>query len=128
MPCQQQTDGIDCGLFAIARILDYASGHRDLGSIYYDQSKMRAHFAQCLFNGYLTRFPLLNVGNVRKCGWKSYSIALMSCCLLPRSYSKNGIVKCVLCPNLHHIDCVGQSTNYICDKCMKALTCVPLSK
>eukprot|EP01084_Bolivina_argentea_P169336 293568_1 len=121
MPCQQQTGGIDCGLFAIARIFDYAAGYRNLGAIYYDQSKMRHHFAQCLLNNHITRFPLLNEANVLKCGWYGFSVQLMPCCLLPLSFYNNskGTIPCVLCKRIFHIDCVGQVPNYICDECMK---------
>ncbi len=87
MPCQQQIGDKDCGLFAIARIFDYASGYHDLGSIYYDQGQMRHHFARCLLNRKITRFPLLNTTNVVKCGWMSFFINLMPCCLLPLSFS-----------------------------------------
>lgn len=54
--CQQQTGGVDCGLFAIAFAIDICLGSK-VDSMTYKQSSMRQHLFQCLQSGKFTSFP-----------------------------------------------------------------------
>ena len=51
--CQQQQNGVDCGIFVVANAYYILSGI-DVSSIRTDENKMRAHFLQCLEQGRLT--------------------------------------------------------------------------
>ena len=57
IPCDQQPNGNDCGLYAIANaiefLVDNPSNHQ------YDNSKMRQHLIQCFEVGVLSSFPKL---------------------------------------------------------------------
>ena len=44
---QQQKNGVDCGIFAVANTFYILSGI-DVSSIRKDENKMRTHFLQCL--------------------------------------------------------------------------------
>ena len=55
-PCQQEKNGVDCGIFAVANAYYILSGI-DVSSIRIDENKMRAHFRQCLEQGRFESFP-----------------------------------------------------------------------
>ena len=56
MPVQQQTNGSDCGVFAIAFSTCLVFGE-DPTFINFDAQSMRTHLASCLSNGKFTLFP-----------------------------------------------------------------------
>ena len=53
----KQTDGNNCGAYAIAYAADIMSG--TLPGLVYDPSKLRSHLVECLHHGSLTPFPKL---------------------------------------------------------------------
>ncbi|KAI9565306.1 hypothetical protein GHT06_009095 [Daphnia sinensis] len=54
--CQRQSNGYDCGVFAIAFATSLAFGE-DPAIRMYDPKKLRPHFVQCMASGKLTPFP-----------------------------------------------------------------------
>ena len=56
MPVQQQTNGSDCGIFAIAFSTCLVFGE-DPTFVNFDAQSMRTHLASCLSNGKFTLFP-----------------------------------------------------------------------
>jgi hypothetical protein len=52
---QQQKNTIDCGLYAIAALVDVLFEEDPFASLY-DEMNMRAHCANCVSNGHFTRF------------------------------------------------------------------------
>ena len=54
--CQQQKNGVDCGIFAVANAYYILSGI-DVSSIRIDENKMRMHFLQCFEQGRFELFP-----------------------------------------------------------------------
>ena len=54
--CQQQKNGVDCGIFAVANAYYILSGI-DVSSIRIVENKMRAPFLQCLEQGHFEPFP-----------------------------------------------------------------------
>ena len=56
----KQTGGVDCGLFAIAYLVDICYG-RDPSMIIYDQSKMLEHLKECFEKQRMTGFPRFRV-------------------------------------------------------------------
>ena len=61
--CQQQTNGVDCGIYAVANAFYILSG-TDVSNIKIDDNKMRAHFLQCLELGRFEPFPGKQTNNV----------------------------------------------------------------
>ena len=55
-PCQQQTNGSDCGVFAIAFATSLVLGSTPQ-DMTYDIAKMRLHLVTCLRAGAMTQFP-----------------------------------------------------------------------
>ena len=53
---QQQKNGVNCGIFAVANAYYILSGI-DVSNIRIDENKMRAHFLQCLEQGRFEPFP-----------------------------------------------------------------------
>ena len=56
VPIQQQEGANNCGVFAIAAAY-HAAARGDLGSMVFDEGKMRNHLIKCFEQGRLTRFP-----------------------------------------------------------------------
>ena len=54
--CQHQSNGYDCGVFAIAFATSLANGE-DHTTRVYNQKKLRAHLVDCMASGILTPFP-----------------------------------------------------------------------
>lgn len=55
MACQIQTNGHDCGIFAVAFAVSIAS-KKDPTNLHYDTSKMRQHLIECFKKGCITQF------------------------------------------------------------------------
>ena len=45
--CQQQINGVNCGIYAVAKVFYILSG-TDVSDIKIDENRMTAHFLQCL--------------------------------------------------------------------------------
>ena len=56
-PVQQQNNGNDCAIFAIAFACYLVNG-RDPRQVTFDRSRMRSHLAECLRNGKMSNFPV----------------------------------------------------------------------
>ena len=69
---QQQPNGDDCGLFAIASAVCLAEG-QDPAEENWDVNLMRPHLLQCLKNACIKAFPT-NKGPVSRLAYKSYKI------------------------------------------------------
>ncbi|XP_071970240.1 uncharacterized protein [Engystomops pustulosus] len=52
----QQPNGYDCGLYAIANAYEFLVGNESFNHVY-NNSVMRAHLAMCLERGFFTQFP-----------------------------------------------------------------------
>lgn len=57
VPCPTQTNGSDCGIYAIAFCTEWAYGQMTLDDIAFDVPKMREHMEQSLTDNMLTPFP-----------------------------------------------------------------------
>ena len=56
VPCQQQLNGSDCGVFASAFAFELALGAHSL-DIQYDSGAMRQHLLKCLTSSEVHAFP-----------------------------------------------------------------------
>ena len=56
MPVQQQTNGSDCGVFAVAFATCLVYGQNPC-NVTFDVPKMRPHLIQCLKRGCMNLFP-----------------------------------------------------------------------
>ena len=109
LPVHQQSNAIDCGLFALAFIHYILSEKKTPVEVNFDTSKMRRHLLHCLVENELSQFPRSD-GNHRKCIHKTISIALFCNCIMPWTKSDNKIfdkqmVKCDGCCEWFHRMC-----------------------
>ena len=60
MPCQRKPDKFNCGLFAFANAITFASGGNPAAEqCQYDVSQMRGHLNRCFLDNKIIPFPLL---------------------------------------------------------------------
>ena len=129
---QQQSNGDDCGLFAIAFATDIAYGN-DPTQITYDDKRLRSHLINCFKDGFLTVFPR-SEKRARRC--KATSITRNVYCTCRRSYfdedserHENFMVMCSKCSEWFHKGCLKipskifrydeLAASWICCKCTK---------
>lgn len=118
MRVQQQSNGRDCGLFAIAYAF-HASLGDDLTKLNFNCNQMRQHLINCFDQGMLSPFPVSRVKTSRRCAARQYCISLFCSCFLPKSYSRS-MVECYVCETLYHDTCVTTNSNqepWICSEC-----------
>ena len=82
LPVQQQSNAVDCGVFALAFIDYILSEKKTPAEVNFDTSKMRTHLLHCLVENELFQFPRSGT-NHRKCIHKTISIALFRNCRMP---------------------------------------------
>lgn len=93
---QKQRTRHDCGLFAIAAMVDLCKGRNPTKSKY-DLNYMRAHLVSCLKNGYLDEFPEYS-GNITSLKPAKFTYFICRvCALITESDSKP--VTCNGCQN-----------------------------
>ena len=78
VPVQQQQNGFDCGVYAIAFMVSLIN-KEDLTSITFDEKKSRDHFYDCYKQGRLIPFPSAKE-NVKRNTAKSISFQLFCSC------------------------------------------------
>ena len=127
---QQQTNSVDCGLFAIAFATSLAFGE-DLANVTYESTKLRMHRIKCLEEKQITCFYKSTEELVSKCLSRLAAIELYCKCLM--SYNKNStkyedrMVECSQRLELYHVSCENipaklfdskyQSEIWYCHKC-----------
>ena len=81
MPVQQQQNGFDCGVYAIAFMVSFVN-KEDLASISFDEKELGDHLYDCYKQGRLIPF-LSAKKNVRRNTVKSISFELFCSCRIP---------------------------------------------
>ena len=119
-PVQQQLNGVDCGVFAIAFATSLAFGE-DPTQIAYDNRKLRDHLIKCLERHEMRPFPRKDNGNERKCRKRSSRISLYCTCRMPwNSHEEDEdkfMAQCKECKNWFHRDCENIPDNvFLCSK------------
>jgi hypothetical protein len=119
-PVQQQRNGIDCGVFAIANMVEYLITKNDPSTYqYFDQPAMRDHLVKCFENGIFELFPKARstpkinsrpLEYIRKC------ISLHCVCRLPEVV--DNMAACTNCSKWYHEACVGKiEDRWTCPAC-----------
>ena len=118
---QQQTNGSDCGLFAIAHIVEFLHTGKINPNILFNATKFRDHLCKCLENKRLEPFPKSFKRNVKKKEVKPIIIPLFRCCHLPEVVAD--MVACDNCGEWYHKHCVANERsnstdgNFLCSNC-----------
>jgi len=129
IPVQQQTNGIDCGLYAIAFVQHILSTNQNPSKIHYDQSKMRPHLLKSLMANKLLPFPQMD-GKCKQNPFKTMKIPLLCSCrqYWVQSDERISIMKsaqCSKCKKWFHQTCENipdvaykdENSAWFCAKC-----------
>ena len=109
-PVQQQTNGLDCGVFAIAFATSLLNGE-DPTNVTYDVQQLRPHLLSCLDQGHLVPFPKDEpVTPVTRCPSEQVTVGLFCSCR--RTWSNNDkrrkatrMACCDTCGEWYHQSC-----------------------
>ena len=110
-PVQQQKNGNDCGLFAIAFAVDLAN-KMDPSKAQYDDKKLRQHLLHCLESRKVSPFPKINGGRYRKCNPKFETFEVFCICrdVFFESDTKDNayfMAECCNCGEWYHRKCTS---------------------
>ena len=116
-PVQQQHGSDDCGLFAIAFMLEVCQGN-DVKAITFHQSKMRKHQLECLEKGIMSSFPRTRKAGIKRSRREQFEEALYCTCLMPDFYDVR-MIACDACNKWYHCKCVQVKRGdlWICHHC-----------
>ena len=107
-PVQQQTNSVDCGLFAIAFAASLAFGE-DPTTVVYDTERLRPHLVKCLDNNAMKTFPKLYGKRMLRYQLKLSTIELYCICRMPYNEKSNRyedqMVECFQCLSWFHVSC-----------------------
>ena len=83
LPVQQQTNGVDCGLFALEFCSEILLMDFNQIGIYFQEDKLRPHLLHCLAAGKITEFPKSTKESYKLCGEKLFHIDIFYSCRIP---------------------------------------------
>ena len=122
---QQQNNGVDCGVFAIAFATALAHG-MDPSKIAFDVSLMRGHLLKCLIAKKMSLFPTTSK-RVRVCKSEKTLVPIYCHCRLPHC-EDDKMVRCVSCREWFHFKCEKirpsknlTNANWKCSLCQKSI-------
>ena len=116
---QQQSNNRDCGLFAIANMVEicYGNNPEDLS---YDEDAMRSHLEECLLSKEMKPFPKsFKPEMLPRPERKSTRIQLYCICQMPEDYDDH-MICCDKCDMWYHYSCIKLDTtpnNWECARC-----------
>ena len=114
---QKQTNGVDCGVFAIAHLTEFCIKGTLNPTVTFDTKSMRKHLQSCLESGILSSFPTLPRRPNRNrytAKHKSVSIKVHCKCRLPECLGD--MIKCNACKISFHKHCVDKHIDIACPK------------
>ena len=126
---QQQNNGYDCGLFAIANMMEFVSnrydGLRDGKLVFtFIQHEMRRHLKKCLSQKFMEPFPKRKLKCSKQIAVKSVEIDLLCCCSSPHVKGLGPWIACSVCDQWYLQKCEGifqrkgqKQQWYICKIC-----------
>ncbi|XP_065682779.1 uncharacterized protein LOC136095885 [Hydra vulgaris] len=112
LPVQQQTNGVDCGLYAIAWARQVLETNGIPPSTHmFEQNEMRNHLLNCILNNQLDVFPkAITPTMFRRCTAKSFHIPLHCSCRMFWTQKDEHIfnrqmAQCFTCNKWFHREC-----------------------
>lgn len=121
LPSVQQQKGChDCGLFALAFMVEVCEG-RAPGSATFDQPGMRSHLQRCMKNGKLSAFPKVQrIKGIAFSRKKRIQKKLYCICRMPAIYDDQ-MISCDGCGEWYHCKCVPTAIakkTWFCSACI----------
>ena len=111
MSIQQQTGGVDCGLFAIA-FACHAALVEKLGKVTFEQKNLRPRLVHCFEQNCIQPFSSPHVSSphrsiaVKRNKTKRFRVHLICTCRLPES-SDYYVLQCDQCQQWYHFRCMN---------------------
>ena len=119
LPVQQQQNGSDCGVFAVAFLVEVATGG-DVNTVIFRPEAMRGHLAKCIKENKFSPFPKrqrrTKIARAEAC---TITIKVYCVCRLPETFSAT-MFDCDSCHEWFHNDCFGHQkapSHFICSEC-----------
>nr|XP_047145394.1 uncharacterized protein LOC105848782 isoform X2 [Hydra vulgaris] len=121
VPVQQQTNYVDCGLYALAFIKHITDTRSNPSYVAFDAFQMRNHLLKCVKGNQFTEFPKSETA-MRFCKEKEFNFSLYCICrqvwLASDSCIKDRhMVQCGICENWYHRACERIPDYVLEDKC-----------
>ena len=104
---QQQSNWIDCGLFALAFCFHILSEKANPVGIFFDESNFRHHLLHCLTANLISPFPKSNRQAMKTCKDREIMVEIFCTCRMPWIIAENNIyakqmVECSKCGECFH--------------------------
>nr|XP_047143262.1 uncharacterized protein LOC124817350 isoform X4 [Hydra vulgaris] len=112
LPVQQQTNGVDCGIYAIAwarQILETKS--LPSTNLMFEESEIRSHLLKCISNNQIEIFPATkNPFSFRRCAAKTFRVPLHCSCRMfwvpgDEDIYNRQMAQCCACSRWFHREC-----------------------
>jgi hypothetical protein len=116
-PCKQQTNGVDCGLFAIANATEFCFSSQ-IQNVDFDLCKLRSHWLECVGEGIIKPFPRASK-RPKKTKEEDDTLTLDVYCLCRLPENFDNMVECDECGKWYHYGCVGYKKTRGLWNCMK---------
>jgi hypothetical protein len=121
---QKQTNGTDCGLFAIAFITSYCFRKTKCFDLIFDATKLRSHLLHCFETGVISEFPFTDKTISKRNQDQMHTITIDLHCLCYMPECLENMVQCVKCDTWCHYSCVNApadisqiSSDFECGSC-----------
>ena len=92
LPLQQQTNGIDCVLYALAFIVYLLENNKYPTEVSFDQNQMRNHLLKSFESNQISGFPISSSKKVKRNKKKEMSMELFCSCRMIWVESDNNIL------------------------------------
>ena len=114
----KQTNGYDCGVYAIVFATSLANGI-DPTKLQY--KTLRSHLRNCIKEGYLSQFPSSDIPR-KTTILKAKKVDVFCICRQPIDKSERTMLACDKCNEWFHLDClkmekVPRKRKWYCEKC-----------
>lgn len=122
---QQQSNGSNCGLFALAFAYSLSAG-QDPSTVIYKEKQLRSHLLTCLESQQVISFPC----HPRRRQTKTPIVLEFSIHCICRLPEEGKMIECERCLEWFHKDCVNtvpshwrakRRTKWVCEKCQSTL-------
>ena len=109
LPVQQQSNGVDCEIYALAFCFYILSKRTNPINVFFYQGKLKSHLLHCLTANKMTHFPMLQTAT-KTCVAKTVTINVFCSCRMPWKKSENSVyerqmVECSDCSEWFHRMC-----------------------
>ena len=124
LPVQQQRGSHDCGVFAIAYMIEVCNGN-NVEAVSFNQARMRNHLRICLENGVISPFPKATRKiSAQKSQSQVIREVLYCQCKMPDFYDER-MISCDKCSEWFHCSCMNiakrhKRASWICPGCTES--------